>query len=187
MLAISDDLFLKEINTFAFSTRNDLSLRTARFTTSRSGLYKGWDQGYANAEAAYYQDLIDPQEIALQKLPRVEAEHSVPFLGDRLIGRIAGQAIDYQREQGFSGLRGDLVPDLFLPFHLGRAMQGSVTGGLRETAYHLTDREQVAFAVPDVGSGFLNEFVTPSHLRDVRTGLGAVAWTRTSRPRGKMV
>src|SRR6185369_3006109 len=33
MLAISDELFLREINTFAFSTRNDLALRSTRYTT----------------------------------------------------------------------------------------------------------------------------------------------------------
>src|SRR5207253_2163555 len=37
LFAISDDTFLKEINTFAFSTRRDLQLRSSRFTTSRAG------------------------------------------------------------------------------------------------------------------------------------------------------
>jgi LPS-assembly protein len=159
MLALSDDLFLREINTFAFSTRNDLALRSTRFTTSRAGLYKGWGEGLANLEAAYYQDLIDPQELALQKMPRLDAEHSLPLLGDRLVARFAGQAIDYQREEGFSGVRADLAPDLLLPFHLGRMLNGSLTGRVRETAYHLTDREQVAFAVPDPGVPFRGGFV----------------------------
>ncbi len=156
LFAISDDTFLKEINTFAFSTRRDLQLRSSRFTTSRAGIIKTWDNGLAWFENAYYQDLIDPQPLALQKLPRLEAEHSMPLLGDLLVGRLEGQAIDYQRERGYAGLRGDLGPEVFLPFHLGRALNGSLTGRLRETAYHLTDTEQVAFVVPTsrVGSHF---------------------------------
>src|SRR5262249_14195590 len=55
----------------------------------------------------------------------------------------------YQREDGFDGLRADFGPSLFLPFRLGRALTGSLGGGLRETAYHLTDNEQVAFVVPN--------------------------------------
>ena len=153
LFAISDDTFLKEINTFAFSTRRDLQLRSSRFTTSRAGIVKTWDNGLAWFENAYYQDLIDPQPLALQKLPRLEAEHSMPLLGDLLVGRLEGQAIDYQRERGYAGLRGDLGPEVFLPFHLGRAFNGSLTGRLRETAYHLTDTEQVAFVVPTSGVG----------------------------------
>ena len=153
LFAISDDTFLKEINTFAFSTRRDLQLRSSRFTTSRAGIIKTWDNGLAWFENAYYQDLIDPQPLALQKLPRLEAEHSMPLLGDLLVGRVEGQAIDYQRERGYAGLRGDLGPEVFLPFHLGRAFNGSLTGRLRETAYHLTDTEQVAFVVPTSGVG----------------------------------
>ena len=153
LFAISDDTFLKEINTFAFSTRRDLQLRSSRFTTSRAGIIKTWDNGLAWFENAYYQDLIDPQPLALQKLPRLEAEHSMPLLGDLLVGRVEGQAIDYQRERGYAGLRGDLGPEVFLPFHLGRALNVSLTGRLRETAYHLTDTEQVAFVVPTSGVG----------------------------------
>src|SRR5207244_4237537 len=115
LFAISDDTFLKEINTFAFSTRRDLQLRSSRFTTSRAGIIKTWDNGLAWFENAYYQDLIDPQPLALQKLPRLEAEHSMPLLGDLLVGRVEGQAIDYQRERGYAGLRGRLrLPPLRL-------------------------------------------------------------------------
>ncbi|HYR95899.1 MAG TPA: LPS assembly protein LptD [Candidatus Binatus sp.] len=157
LFAISDNLFLREINNFAFSTGSDLALRSTRFTTSRTGVYKGWGEGLASVETAYYQDLIDPQELALQKLPRVEAEHSFPLLGDRLVARLAGQAINYQRDEGYDGLRADLTPGLFLPFHLGRVVNGSLAGQLRETAYHLTDTEQVVAVVPketNIPTGF---------------------------------
>ncbi len=164
LFAVSDDLFLREINTFAFSNRSDLALRSTRFTTSRTGVVKTWGEGYASVETAYYQDLIDPQEVALEKLPRIEAEHSLPLLGDRLVALLAGQAIDYQREQGYDGLRADLAPELLLPFHLGRTLHGSLSGQVRETAYHLTNDEQVALVVPAAGVAASPHFRTAPEL-----------------------
>ena len=148
VFAISDDTFLKEINSFAFGTRRDLTLRSSRFTASHAGIIKTWTTGFARVDNVYYQDLINPQELALQKLPQIEAEHSIPLADGLAVGRLAGEATYFSREQGYEGLRGDLAPELFVPFNLGRMLNGSVTGGLRETAYHLTEREQVAFVVP---------------------------------------
>ena len=149
LFAVSDDQLLREVDTFAISTRQDVTLRSTRFTTSQTGVIKSWSTGLARVETVYHQDLIDPQDLTLQKLPRVEAEHAKAFLDDRLVGGVSGETVDYQREDGYDGLRADFGPSLFLPFHLGRALNGSLSGGLRETAYHLTDREQVAFVVPD--------------------------------------
>ena len=149
LFAVSDDQLLREVDTFAISTRQDVTLRSTRFTTSQTGVIKSWSTGLARVETVYHQDLIDPQDLTLQKLPRVEAEHAKAFLDDHLVGGVSGETVDYQREDGYDGLRADFGPSLFLPFHLGRALNGSLSGGLRETAYHLTDREQVAFVVPD--------------------------------------
>ena len=149
LFAVSDDQLLREVDTFAISTRQDVTLRSTRFTTSQTGVIKSWSTGLARVETVYHQDLIDPQDLTLQKLPRVEAEHAKAFLDDRLVGGVSGETVDYQREDGYDGLRADFGPSLFLPFHLGRALNGSLSGGLRETVYHLTDREQVAFVVPD--------------------------------------
>jgi LPS-assembly protein len=148
LFAVSDDLFLREINSFAFSNQQDLAVRSTRFTTSRVGVARGWADGLVAGETIYHQDLIDPQELALQKLPRLEAEHTVPIPRLPLVGRLAGEVVHYQREEGFDGLRADLGPELFLPFRLGRFLNGSVKGMLRETAYHLTDDEQVALVLP---------------------------------------
>src|SRR6185369_12904182 len=57
LFAVSDDTVLREINSFAFSTSHDLALRSTRYTTSRTGVVKTWDQGYAWLDNTYYQDL----------------------------------------------------------------------------------------------------------------------------------
>ncbi|HSV06506.1 MAG TPA: LPS assembly protein LptD [Candidatus Binatus sp.] len=149
LFAVSDDFILRDVDTFALSAREDIALRTTRYTTSQTGLIRTWDSGLVRGETVYHQDLIDPQVLALQKLPRVEAEHAKAFFDDHLVAGLSGEAVDYQREEGYDGVRADFGPRLFLPFHLGRVVDGSLSGRLRETAYHLTDPEQVAFVVPD--------------------------------------
>src|SRR5206468_2779697 len=145
MLAVSDDLFLREINSFAFSNRSDLALRSTRFTTSRTGVVKTWGEGYASVEAAYYQDLIDPQEVALQKLPRIEAEHSLPLPGDAQFFRTAPELprldTDHTREIGeVHGQVGTELARVFTFRHLGL-----------EKLRHTLEPELQYLFVPQVG------------------------------------
>ncbi len=163
MFAVSDDLFLREINNFSFSAKDDLALRSTRYTTSRVGLYKGWQGGLLWGETAYNQDLIDEQDFALQRLPRVEGEHSKPLLDGLLVGRLAGTAVNYQRDEGFDGVRADIAPDVMVPFRMGRVLNGSVTGRVRETLYQMTNRDQVESVVPDPGFGLRSLFRTTSN------------------------
>jgi LPS-assembly protein len=184
VFAVSDNVFLKEINTFSQTgTLENVALRTERFTKNDAGVYKGWGDGYANLETAWFQDLVDPPKLAPQRLPRLDAVHSVSLLDDHVVAGFAGQAIDYQRVQANGGLRADLAPDLFVPFNVGRYLAGSVTGQVREIAYHLTDREQVALAVPlapispkagPVRSGFVPAPELPQLAADRATELAQV-------------
>ncbi len=167
LFAVSDDQFLREINTFAFAGARDVGIRTTRYTTSDVGVIKTWPESLAWFENVYHQDLQDPQDLALQKLPRVEGLHAVPLFGERAVVRLAGEAVDYQRQQGYDGLRADLGPELLVPFHLGRALNGSLAGQLRETAYHLTDGQQVALIVPNAGG---KQFATADQVRQ-QTGI----------------
>lgn len=148
VFAVSDDLFLREINNFSNTVEGDLAVRSTRVTRSRTGIIKTWTGGLAQVDATFYQDLIDPQELVPQRLPQVRAEHSIPFLDGKVVGRVAAEAVDFQRENGFDGLRGDVAPELFVPFRVGSWMFGSVRGRVRETAYHLSDDEQVGLLVP---------------------------------------
>jgi hypothetical protein len=106
LFAISDDLFLREID---IPTGVDVGwhARNTRFTRSRTGVIDTWNGGLLQLETAYFQDLIDPQELTLQQVPRIAAEHAVPLLGGRVVARMAGDTTVFQREQGSTdGVRG---------------------------------------------------------------------------------
>lgn len=148
LFAISDDLFLREIDV---PTGVDVGwhARNTRFTRSRTGVIDTWNGGLLQLETAYFQDLIDPQELTLQQVPRIAAEHAVPLLGGRVVARMAGDTTVFQREQGFDGWRTQLAPEVYVPFQLGRFAYGSVRGVAREQLYYLTDTEQVGLAFPN--------------------------------------
>src|SRR5579871_3792133 len=148
MFAVSDKTYTLEMLRTPFSTLSNAD-RYQNFTTSAAGIAKTWQGGALNVDGVWNQDLLDPQEITQQRLPRARITQGQTLVGDWLVGRVSAEADDFYRQRGFDGLRGDLSPELFLPFHLGRYVNGSVNGQLRETAYHLFDRQQVAFVVPD--------------------------------------
>jgi lipopolysaccharide assembly outer membrane protein LptD (OstA) len=182
--AVSDDTLLREIRNFSSTLDTGLRLVSARLTKTRLGAIDTWNGGLLQAEADYYQDLINPQVLAPQRAPYLAAEDSRPLLGNWLVGRLAGQVTDYQRNEGFDGFRGDLSPKLFLPFQLGSALRGSVSGLLHGTLYQLADNQQVGLVVPTtsttktfkaVNDPDVLPFLDRSHVRgvgEVRAQLG---------------
>jgi hypothetical protein len=149
ILRVSDDQFFREIRAFSSTVRGDIQVRSTRFTRTQLGLVQTWEGGGAEVEALSYQDLIDPQSLALNEVPRIAAEHGIPLLNGLAVARMAGETVDFQRRSGFDGLRADFAPELFVPMHLGNVLSGSLRGQLRETAYHLTANQQVGVFVPN--------------------------------------
>jgi LPS-assembly protein len=148
LFALSDDLFLREIDV---PSAVDVGWHphNTRFTRSRTGVIETWNGGLLQLETAYFQDLVDPQELTLQEVPRIAAEHAVPLLGGHLVARLAGDTTMFLREQGFDGWRTQIAPEVYVPFQLGRFAYGSVRGLVREQLYYLADTEQVGLAFPD--------------------------------------
>jgi LPS-assembly protein len=157
VFSVSDDTLLREIRNFGSTLDTDLRLRSARLTKSRTGGIQTWQRGLWQAEADYFQDLIDPQDVAPQRAPDLRAEQAWPLLDNRLVARLGGQTVNFQRNEGFDGFRGDVNPELFYPFQLSRYLQGSLTGGVHATMYRLADDRQVALVVPT------NEFIAPTY------------------------
>jgi len=145
---VSDDLFLREVN---IPTGVDVGWhpRNTRFTRSDTGVIETWNGGLVQLQTTYFQDLVDPQHLTLQELPRITAEHAVPLLGGHVVARLWGDTTLFQRETGFDGWRTQVAPEVYVPFQLGRYAFGSVRGLVREQLYYLTDTEQVGLAIPD--------------------------------------
>lgn len=138
---VSDSLFLREMNTLTFLPARALDLTTLRYTTSEIGGLKFFDDGFLKAEAVWYQDLIQAQEIVPQALPRVSLLKTLSLLDGNLRLGLNAQGVYYYREEWASGGRIDIAPEATVPFQLGPYGFGSVRLILRETAYLLSDNQ----------------------------------------------
>ncbi|MBI3059312.1 MAG: LPS-assembly protein LptD, partial [Deltaproteobacteria bacterium] len=139
--AFSDDLYLREIDTFVLDSPRELELRSSRYASSRFGVLRNFNDMRLQGEWAFYQDFIQPDKHTLQKTPQIL------FRGRRVLGetplefRWRAEGVNYLRKEGADGLRLDLRPEMLLPFQLFPYFLGSFNLALRETAYHLYQDE----------------------------------------------
>ena len=142
--AFSDDLFVRDIDTFILDSPHERELRTSRYASSRFGLLQDWNDMRLQGEWAFYQDFIQQDKHTFQKTPQIL------FRGRRALGetpvefRWRAEGVNYLRREGADGLRLDLRPELLLPFQMFPYALGSFDVALRETAYHLY-RDEGAF------------------------------------------
>lgn len=149
VLLVGDDLFLREMNTFASNEPHEVDLRTRPFTTSRAGFLADWSRAFVQAEGVYYQDLVGPsvlqpngaftqeQSLVLQRAPEVDVT-AQKQLGYGLMGDLIGSTTYFGRGTGITGLRSDLRPGVELRLPLGPSLFGALHAAFRETAYALT-------------------------------------------------
>lgn len=149
-LAVSDDLFLREIRSFSFDPEYQRLLSTSRFSSSTGGLYRSWEHATLVVEGIYYQSFIQEQDLTLQRLPEVQLAASQRFLDRHLKLGINGEFTDFVRKEGFDGPRVDLNPAVTVPFRWLEYLNGSLAIQGRETAYHLNNTDLL---LPISGAG----------------------------------
>lgn len=140
-LTVSDSLELREMNVWTLSRTvgpgieypiNLVSLRDALGTI---GTMYSYDNGYANLSGDWNQDLIQPQQFALQRLPDALLSGRQELLGGLLYSDYDFEATNFWRGEGQSGTRVDLFPRVTLPWRLGDYLYGYGTLEARETFY----------------------------------------------------
>ncbi|MET0154083.1 MAG: LPS assembly protein LptD, partial [Candidatus Binatia bacterium] len=140
-LAVSDDFFLREITTFSFDPEYARSLRTSRYSSSKVGLYRFWDNATLIAQGIYYQDFVQDSDLTLQRLPQVQFFASDRFLDRHVKLGVVSEFDDFVRKQGFDGPRFDINPRIEVPFRWQEYLDGTLGLQGRETAYHLNNTE----------------------------------------------
>jgi LPS-assembly protein len=138
---VSDNLFLREIDTYAFEHSRMVNIRTLPFTETRAGIVQLWERAAVKGEGAYYQDLTTNVESHTLQRPTGIDFWGQSLFGQHVLGDLNASAVDFQRARSVDGARVDLEPAAMLPLPLGRFAFGSLHTSLRETAYHLTERQ----------------------------------------------
>jgi LPS-assembly protein len=136
---VGDDLFLREINTYAFEHARDVAIRTLPFTESHAGILRVWNRLALRGEGTYYQNLEGPDSQTLQRAPAGELWGQKRLVGP-VLGDLNASVVDYQRATDVDGVRLDVAPAAEIPLPLGRFAFGAVRASVRETAYHLFER-----------------------------------------------
>jgi LPS-assembly protein len=181
-LAVSDDLYLREIRTYSFDPQYERTLSTSRFSSSTVGLYESWEKATLIADAIYYQDFIQEDDLTLQRLPQVDL-----FAADRYFDRhlklaMDGEFVDFWRRKGFDGPRLDLAPTATVPFRWQEYFNGNLGLQLRETAYHLNNTDLIV-PVSEAGGVQTNTSTKPLAKNPSRELLLATAMLGTEMSR----
>lgn len=137
---VSDNLFLRNMNTLSYVPATNLFLTTIRYTTSELGIVKVGSWGLFKAEGRWFQDLYRNQDLVAQPVPNVVLQLRERFF-ELVTGRLNTQAVYYYRSPDSSGPRLDVLPQVTMPYRLGNYGFGSINLQLRETVYYLVNNE----------------------------------------------
>jgi LPS-assembly protein len=140
-VSVSDSLYLREMNIWTLSRGYGNSFNTMRDAVSHFGLIDSFENGYAQLNGTWNQDLIQPQEFALQTLPEFLLSGRQELLGGLAYADYNVQADNFWRSQGVSGLRLDINPQLTVPWRLGEYLYGWGGVGMHETVYDTSGHE----------------------------------------------
>src|SRR5262249_7703343 len=102
------------------------------------GLLDEYDGGYGQLQGTFYQDLIQPQRFALQRLPEALVSGRQDFLGGHVYADYDAEADYMYRSNGQSGMRLALKPKLAVPWRLGDYLYGFGSVGVQGTAYDVS-------------------------------------------------
>lgn len=143
-LSVSDSLTLRELNVWTLSRTVQpgiaypTNFNTTRDAQSDWGLWYSYADGFARMQGTWHQDLIQPQEFALQTLPSLLLSGRKDIAGGLAYADYDIQGDNFWRAHGQSGERLDLNPRLTVPWRLGDFLYGYGQLGLRETLYDVS-------------------------------------------------
>ena len=140
-ISVSDSLYLREMNIWTLSKGFGNGYNTMRDAQSHFGLIDSFEDGYAQFGGTWHQDLIQPQQFALQTLPEFLLSGRRELFGGLAYADYDVQGDNFWRSSGVSGLRLDVNPQLTVPWRLGEYLFGWGAVGAHETIYDVSGHD----------------------------------------------
>jgi LPS-assembly protein len=153
-ISVSDSLYLREMNIWTLSKGFGNGFNTMRDAPSHFGLIDSFEDGYAKLGGTWNQDLIQPQEFALQTLPEFLLSGRRELFGGLAYADYDIQADNFWRSSGVTGVRLDVNPQLTVPWRLGQYIFGWGGVGMHETVYDVSG-DQIT-VIPVGTNGLVN-------------------------------
>ncbi len=132
---VSDDLYLREMDVWTLSRGYGNNFGSLRDAQSHVGLLDEFEDGFAQLQGTWHQDLIQAQPFALQQLPDLWVDGRRELLGGLAYADYDLDATNFWRQRGLSGGRLSLNPRVTVPWRLGEYVNGFITGGVWGNAY----------------------------------------------------
>lgn len=133
-VSVSDSLYLREMDVWTLSRGFGSNWGSLRNAQSNFGLLDEFENGFARLQGTWNQDLIQPQEFALQRMPQLLLSGR-QNLGDIAFADYDAQATYFYRGRGVQGWRFLADPHLTIPWRLGDYVYGYGGGGVLATVY----------------------------------------------------
>jgi LPS-assembly protein len=135
-VSVSDSFYLREMDVWTLSrgffTNNFGSMRNAQ---ADFGLLDQFENAYVNVKGIWNQDLIQPQQFALQRLPDATVTGRQELFNNLMYADYDAEAVDFYRSEGIDGGRLDANPRVTLPWRWGDYLWGYGQIGSQGTFY----------------------------------------------------
>jgi len=156
---VSDSYFLRDMDVPVLSPGYGSNFTFNRIAPSDFGLLADFQDSFLQAQGTYFQDLIQPQNFALQQLPQVWYQGHSDILDGLAYADYQASGVEYWRNQGTTGQRLDLTPTVTVPFLWGDYLNAFVSGTAESTAYNYSGDNVAVIPVGTEGRLYNNGLV----------------------------
>ena len=148
-VSVSDSLYLREMDTWTLSRGFGNNFGSLVNAPSDFGLLDQFENAYAKFQGSWNQDLIQPQEFALQRLPDLTVVGRQEMFNNLMFADYDAEAVNFYRDEGIDGGRLSANPKVTLPWRWGDYVYGYGTVGTQAALYDTSGRNLAITPVGD--------------------------------------
>ncbi len=150
-VSVSDSFYLREMDQWTLSNGFGGNWSSMRDAISHWGLLDEYENGYAQMQGTWHQDLIQAPQYGLQEMPKLLLSGTQDIGNGLAFADYDAQAVNYVRESGLDGLRFAMTPRATIPWRLGDYLYGFGTVGVQSNIY---DTSGNTIAITPAGQPF---------------------------------
>jgi lipopolysaccharide assembly outer membrane protein LptD (OstA) len=139
-VSVSDSLYLREMDVWTLSRGFGSNFGSLRNAPADFGLLDEFENGFARLQGQWNQDLIQPGQFALQRLPDGTVSGRQELFNNLMFADYDAEVVDFYRESGVDGLRLDANPRVTLPWRWGDYAWGYGQVGTQANFYDTSGR-----------------------------------------------
>ena len=177
-ISVSDSLYLREMDVWTLSRGYGNNFGSMRYAVSNFGLLDEFENAYVRLQGNWNQDLIQPQQFALQRLPDLTLSGRQELFDHLMFADYDAQAVDFYRAKGVDGWRFDVNPRVTIPWRVGDYLTGYGTVGSQGAVYTSAGHNLVIEPVGTDGHTF-NNSISLGPLGDSGLHVNAVPYFKT--------